>query len=116
MPRRRLSEHQLQRIRKCQERCRQRLAEHAWHLVSDADETPARGGLVVVRHGARLAVEDADNRIYQCLVRQNIGHPVCGDRVIWQPTGRPRGGRPGCGVRTPGPAYSPEPPGLQWSG
>jgi len=91
MLRRRLSGHQVERIRKRQERRRQRLAEHAWHLVSDADETPTREGLVVVRHGARLAVEDADNRIYQCLVRKNIGHPVCGDRVIWQPTGADQG-------------------------
>jgi ribosome biogenesis GTPase len=23
--------------------------------------------------------------VFQCLTRQNIGHPVCGDRVVWQP-------------------------------
>ncbi len=87
MPRQRLSERQIERIQKRQERRRQ----HTRHLVADADEAPVREGLVVVRHGARLAVEDVDNRIYQCLVRQNIGHPVCGDRVIWQPTGTDQG-------------------------
>jgi len=45
----------------------------------------------VVRHGGSLAVEDAEGRVHHCLVRQNIGHSVCGDRVLWQPTGPDRG-------------------------
>lgn len=87
MPRRRLSERQIERIRSIQERRRRRLEERAVHTLEDADEAPPREGLVVVRHGANLAVEDADGRVSHCLARQNIGHPVCGDRVVWQPTG-----------------------------
>jgi ribosome biogenesis GTPase len=42
---------------------------------------------VVVRHGANLAVEDDSGALQHCVTRRNIGHPVCGDRVIWQPAG-----------------------------
>lgn len=91
MPRRRLSERQIKRIQKIQERRRQRLDERAQLTQSERDEEPAREGLVVVRHGANLAVESANERVFHCLARQNIGHPVCGDRVVWQATGPDRG-------------------------
>ena len=91
MPRRRLSERQVQRIRTIQERRRQHLAdraENALDTVRDeiADEAAPRSGRVVVRHGANLAVEDAGGHITHCLARRNIGHPVCGDQVVWQDT------------------------------
>ena len=54
------------------------------------DDTPQEG-VVVVRHGANLAVEDTGGCVRHCLARQNIGHPVCGDRVVWQITGPDRG-------------------------
>jgi len=91
MPRRRLSERQIKRIRKIQERRRRRLDERAQLLLSDYDEAKGREGFVVVRHGANLAVEDTNGDVRHCLVRQNIGHPVCGDLVVWQPIGRDRG-------------------------
>ncbi len=31
-------------------------------------------------------VADLDGAIFHCLIRQNIGHVVCGDRVVWQLT------------------------------
>jgi ribosome biogenesis GTPase len=91
MPRRRLSERQIQRIQTIQARRRQRLAERAETALDaaqaeDQDALGPRAGRVVVRHGANLAVEDLDGRIYHCLARRNIGHPVCGDRVVWQAT------------------------------
>jgi ribosome biogenesis GTPase len=48
-------------------------------------------GRVVVRHGAHLAVEDDQARVWHCLFRQNLGEVVCGDRVVWQPTGSDQG-------------------------
>jgi ribosome biogenesis GTPase len=84
VPRRRLSERQIERIRTIQERRRQRLGERAERVLAEIDETPPEEGLVVVRHGANLGVEDSTGRVHHCLVRQNIGHPVCGDRVVWQ--------------------------------
>lgn len=86
MPRRRLSERQIQRIQSIQERRRRRLEERTEKALESLDEAPPQEGLVVVRHGANLAVEDAAGQVHHCLARQNIGHPVCGDRVVWQPT------------------------------
>jgi ribosome biogenesis GTPase len=91
MPRRRLSERQRQRIQAIQERRRQRLSERTSAVLDDldpdGDTAPARQGRVVVRHGAHLAVEDDAGTLHHCVTRANIGHPVCGDRVVWQPTG-----------------------------
>lgn len=87
MPRRRLSERQIERIHTIQERRRQRLATRADHALAEIEGEPTpREGRVVVRHGANLAVEDTAGRIYHCLTRRHIGHPVCGDLVVWQPT------------------------------
>jgi len=91
MPRRRLSERQIQRIRNIQERRRRRLEERTERALSDLEDTPPQEGLVVVRHGANLAVEDRGGRVWHCLARQNIGHPVCGDRVVWQTVGQDQG-------------------------
>jgi ribosome biogenesis GTPase len=91
MPRRRLSQRQINRIRKIQERRRRRLDERAQLVLLDSEEAQTREGLVVVRHGANLAVEDTIGDVHHCLVRQNIGHPVCGDLVVWQPTSRNQG-------------------------
>ena len=91
MPRRRLSERQIERIQTIQERRRRRLEERTTIALQEMDESEPREGLVVVRHGANLAVQDDSNRVTHCLTRQNIGHPVCGDRVIWQPTGPEQG-------------------------
>jgi ribosome biogenesis GTPase len=91
LPRRKLSQRQIERVRSIQERRRRRLAERTLDRVPDADEAEPRRGLVVARHGANLAVADEDERIFHCLSRQNIGHPVCGDRVVWQPTDRHQG-------------------------
>lgn len=94
MPKRRLSERQVERIRTIQERRRQHLADRAESTLAELDEergvTP-EAGRVVVRHGANLAVEGEDGRIQHCLARQNIGHPVCGDLVVWQRTADERG-------------------------
>ena len=51
-------------------------------------------GRVVTRHGRNLVVADSEQNLFLCLFRQNIGHVVCGDRVVWHTTG------PGEGVVT----------------
>nr|WP_207280908.1 ribosome small subunit-dependent GTPase A [Thiocystis violacea] len=81
-----MSARQIERIQAIQERRRERLATRPELALSELDaETEPEEGRVVVRHGANLAVEDALGRVVHCLARQNIGHPVCGDRVVWQP-------------------------------
>ncbi len=91
MPKRRLSDRQIDRIGKIQERRRRRLEERAQVAISGSSEAQPQEGLVVVCHGGSLAVEGVDGRIHHCLARQNIGHPVCGDRVVWQATGQDDG-------------------------
>ena len=94
MPRRRLSQRQIERVQRIQERRRRRLEEHTLLALERLDEErmdddmlgAPRPGRVVVRHGANLAVEDEQGRLYHCLCRQHIGEPVCGDHVVWQPT------------------------------
>lgn len=87
MTKRRLSGRQIERIQTIQDRRRQRLAARVDNALSEIEGEPLPvEGRVVVRHGANLAVEDADGGITHCLSRQNIGHPVCGDRVVWQRT------------------------------
>ncbi len=88
---RRLSERQIQRIQTIQDRRRQRLEDRTQNVLLDLDAQPPQEGTVVVRHGANLAVEDAGGRVWHCLSRQNIGHPVCGDRVVWQVSGQHQG-------------------------
>ncbi|WP_373508460.1 ribosome small subunit-dependent GTPase A [Thiocapsa sp.] len=87
MTKRRLSGRQIERIQTIQDRRRQRLAARVDNALSEIEGEPLPvEGRVVVRHGANLAVEDTDGGITHCLSRQNIGHPVCGDRVVWQRT------------------------------
>lgn len=86
MSSRRLSKRQIERIQAIQERRRERLATRAAALEeeTDRDEAPGEEGRVVVRHGANLAVEDSGGAVHHCVARRHIGHPVCGDRVVWQ--------------------------------
>jgi ribosome biogenesis GTPase / thiamine phosphate phosphatase len=91
MPARRLTERQKGRIGLLQEQQRQRLQERAEPTLTSQDDEQPREGRVVVRHGAHLAVEDTDGSLRHCLARQNLGEPVCGDRVVWQRTGPENG-------------------------
>ncbi|GAB0149506.1 MULTISPECIES: ribosome small subunit-dependent GTPase A [Marichromatium] len=85
MTRRRLSKRQIERIRAIQERRRERLANRPEQALADCEaEIPPEEGLVVVRHGASLVVEDHAGELHLCVARQHLGHPVCGDRVVWQ--------------------------------
>ncbi len=94
MARRRLTQQQKRRIQAIQERRRQRLMERAEEQLPDGPEQSSQEGRVITRHGQNLLVADTSGDLHYCLSRQNIGHPVCGDRVVWQPTG------PGEGVVT----------------
>ncbi|MCG7925979.1 MAG: small ribosomal subunit biogenesis GTPase RsgA [Candidatus Thiodiazotropha taylori] len=84
MAKRRLTNQQRNRIKAIQDKRRQRLDQRANQALSSAAEQPEQEGVVIIRHGATLGVDDGSGSIYRCQTRQNIGHPVCGDRVIWQ--------------------------------
>ncbi|MES9945232.1 MAG: small ribosomal subunit biogenesis GTPase RsgA [Candidatus Thiodiazotropha sp.] len=85
MARRRLTKQQKNRIQAIQEKRRIRLDSKARQSLSEADDNPSLEGRVVIRHGATLGVMDGQGKLFRCQTRQHIGHPVCGDWVIWQP-------------------------------
>jgi ribosome biogenesis GTPase / thiamine phosphate phosphatase len=96
MARRRLTDRQRERIGAIQEKRRARMAEQAEAALAedggsggDLGDEP-REGRVVARHGRNLVVEDGATLVH-CLFRQNLGDLVCGDRVVWQPTGSGEG-------------------------
>ena len=90
MSRRRLSKRQLERVEKIQERRRARAEARAVVALNQAETAPQHG-MVVTRHGASVAVADSTHDIHHCLLRQNIGHVCCGDRVVWLHTGEGTG-------------------------
>ncbi len=60
-------------------------------LEQEGKPNPPTAGTVITRHGQNLVVEDGGGQLWHCLSRQNIGDPVCGDRVVWQATGDRQG-------------------------
>ena len=90
MTKRRLTQQQRQRIAKIQDRRRQKAAAEAETALNDADGEH-HYGRVVTRHGRNLLIEDSEGSIHPCLFRQNIGHVVCGDKVVWQTAGKDQG-------------------------
>ena len=91
MGKKRLSQRQKERIQAIQARRREKLAVRAERMLADRSQEIAREGRVVVRHGQNPLVQDRNGGIHHCLIRQNIGHVVCGDRVVWQATGEEEG-------------------------
>jgi ribosome biogenesis GTPase len=86
MAKRKLSKRQKERIQTIQERRRQKMELRAEAALQDSDDEQLFEGLVITRHGQNLVVADQQASYVHCLFRQNIGHVVCGDRVVWQPT------------------------------
>ncbi len=85
MAKRRLTLRQQERIQSIQEKRRKYLAEKAEQKLEQAEGEPQKG-VVITRHGQNLVVADEAGRLHHCLWRQNIGHIICGDNVVWQPT------------------------------
>ncbi|MES9962818.1 MAG: small ribosomal subunit biogenesis GTPase RsgA [Candidatus Sedimenticola sp. 20ELBAFRAG] len=86
MAKRRLSQRQKERIKAIQDRRRQRMETRAEAALHESDINEPRPGRVITRHGQNLVIEDEQGELIHCLFRQNIGHVVCGDRIVWQPT------------------------------
>jgi len=84
---RRLTDQQRARIARIQEDRRSRTEARARAALAGTAVTVALRGRVVVRHGQNLVVADEAGVLHHCLFRQNLGEVVCGDHVVWQPTG-----------------------------
>lgn len=91
MAKRRLTQRQRERIKAIQERRRDKLKQQVDQLIDESGTGHSLEGLVVTRHGQNLVVSDDSGHYTHCLSRQNIGQAVCGDRVVWQPTGDNQG-------------------------
>ena len=73
MARRRLSQHQKNRIQRAQD------------AISPNHENYLEG-LVISHHGGKIKVETADMQSVECQIRSNLGAIVCGDRVVCENT------------------------------
>jgi ribosome biogenesis GTPase len=91
MAKRRLTKQQKNRIQAIQHKRRERLENDAKASLEAGGDLPPAKGRVVIRHGATLGIEDENGELIRCQTRQHIGHPVCGDRVVWQPSGESTG-------------------------
>ncbi|MEO5342449.1 MAG: small ribosomal subunit biogenesis GTPase RsgA [Gammaproteobacteria bacterium SHHR-1] len=87
---RRLNQQQRLRIGAIQQRRLQQAAESAEQQLRQ-DPGQQQSGRVISRFGRNLIIEDAQGQLVPCLLRQNIGQAVCGDRVAWQATGDRQG-------------------------
>jgi ribosome biogenesis GTPase len=84
---RRLSDQQRRRIRSQIEKRQQQLDRRTRRQLEDIESGSLgaeREGLVITHYGHTLAIEDRHGELHHCVARQNIGNPVCGDRVVWQ--------------------------------
>ncbi|MCB1792156.1 MAG: small ribosomal subunit biogenesis GTPase RsgA [Gammaproteobacteria bacterium] len=91
MARRRLTEQQKNRVARIQEKRRERAASVAEQALADAQDVITQRGRVVVRHGRSLLLRAQDGRNVHAMFRANLGEVVCGDEVLWQPTGDDEG-------------------------
>jgi ribosome biogenesis GTPase len=82
---RRLTQQQRRRIGSIQQRRLTQASRSAEKALQQAD-THHRPGRVITRFGRNLIIEDERGMLVPCLLRQNIGQAVCGDRVAWQST------------------------------
>ncbi len=82
MSKRRINNQQTERIKKAQLSYQEQKETHPENL-SD--------GLVIIRFGKHVEIEDEQRNRIVCSIRPHIGTLVAGDRVIWQPEGETQG-------------------------
>lgn len=87
---RRLTRQQRRRIGDIREHRLQRAARNAESAMAHIKDD-YRKGRVISRYGRNLIIENEQKELIPCLLRQNIGQVVCGDRVVWQHAGENQG-------------------------
>ena len=83
---RRLTKQQSRRIKQNIDTRRKQSRPHL-----DSPPGAEQNGIIIAHHGKQLIVEDDRGGRIRCASRQHIGQPVCGDRVIWHPSGEQEG-------------------------
>jgi ribosome biogenesis GTPase len=61
------------------------------HQSDNSNPQVTHSGLVLVNYGKALLVEDRAGALLHCSARRNLARIVCGDRVLWRPTGTGEG-------------------------
>lgn len=87
MPKRRITRRQAHRIANIQDKRREKAQQRAaaeLEKLGPSDLGPEQEGLLVAHYGAMADIENPHGDITRCLLRQNLGVLVPGDRVIWQ--------------------------------
>ncbi|NOY62838.1 MAG: small ribosomal subunit biogenesis GTPase RsgA [Gammaproteobacteria bacterium] len=87
MAKRKLTRKQIWRTQKIQQERlarAQKKAQISTESLQQGELGTEQEGLIVARYGAAVDVEDHAQQIYRCILRQNLGSLVCGDRVVWQ--------------------------------
>lgn len=85
MSKRRITKRQKERITESQaERRRQAEQIAAEASVEPGQLGPQQQGLVIARYGASVAVEDRNQHVNHCQLRQHLTDIVVGDKVVWQ--------------------------------
>lgn len=84
MAKRKLTNRQKTHIARIQEKRRIKHASKDGDDLPNTDDDAPLQGRVITRHGQNLVVRTEENELKHCLFRQNIGHLVCGDYVLWQ--------------------------------
>jgi ribosome biogenesis GTPase len=65
----------------------ERKASRNGPALADGDLGPEQTGLLIASFGPTVEVESDTGASYRCALRQNLGLPVVGDRVVWQAAG-----------------------------
>lgn len=89
MTQRKLTRRQAWRIEKIQDERLQRArrkAQHAADALGDQSLGSELFGLLLANYGPYVLVEDEAGAAHRCVIRQNLGALVSGDRVVWQPS------------------------------
>jgi len=91
MAKKKLTRRQVERIKQSQQERRDKLALQATSDSTDAELGDSQQGEVITRHGQQVLISNIQGHITPCLIRRNIGQPVCGDQVIWQSSNEQQG-------------------------
>lgn len=84
---RKLSKQQQRRVTRQLDKRRQQLKDTDKYNSGEKEQA----GLIISHHGKTLIVENHQGKHYRCSTRQNIGQPVCGDRIVWHPVNESEG-------------------------
>jgi len=91
MAKRKLTNRQQSHVERIQEKRRLKHEANAASNTALDSKSDNHKGRVIIRHGQNLIIRTETDELKYCLFRQNIGHLVCGDHVLWQETNDNKG-------------------------